>query len=70
MAVIIISHVAMILILLFDFPRLDCHWKIYEDEEEEDKVCPIKIDEDTQIIVLTWISVLTVVLDIIIMALP
>ena len=70
MAVIIVSHVAIILILRFTHTRLECYWRIYEDEEEGVKKCPLNIDGHTVVIVLTWISVLTVVLDVIIMVLP
>ena len=69
MVVIVVSHVVMILLLRFDRPRIECHWKMMEDEEYE-RLCPRKIDVNVLYIMITWISTLTVVLDVIIMALP
>lgn len=70
MGVIIISHVATICVVRFDTNRLECHWKYYETDEEFLEKCPSNFDYHVIYAVVTWISALTVVLDVIIMALP
>lgn len=70
MAVIIITHVIMIFLLAFDYTRISCHWKMYEDEDEADRLCRRTIDFQVLFIWITFISTLTVVLDVIIIALP
>lgn len=66
MAVIIISHVAIIFVQLFQRDRMDCNWRYLEPDID----CRDRVDVDTLLILLTFISVLTVVLDVIILALP
>lgn len=66
MAVIFISHVAIIIVQLLRANRMDCNWN-YNDP---DAGCRELLHVDTPFILLTFISVLTVVLDLIILALP
>lgn len=70
MAVIISSHVAIIFILRYTVTRMDCHWRGWVSDEIWDKECHINISYNPLASVLTWISALTVVLDVIIMILP
>ena len=66
MAVIVISHVAIIIVQLLQANRMDCNWRY----NEPDAGCRDRVDVDTLLILLAFISVMTVVLDLIILALP
>lgn len=70
MIVIVVSHVGFVFILRFRYTTLDCNWVISETEGIFDAKCPTNYDVIVLYVFLALISSLTVVLDLIIMALP
>ena len=70
MGVIVISHVTFIFLLRYRYNGLTCHWKEYETDEAWAEDCKESIGPEAIRSLIAFISSLTVVLDLIIIALP
>lgn len=67
---IVVSHVSFAFCYIFFCLPVNCAWTTYETEEEDEKYCTENINGDVIVRLIVFISVLTVLLDLIILVLP